>query len=122
MLALVWNSRVETNVASLVQTPNSVTMNKSLLVQLVPAWAQLARGTGPMAPRVSVWAQLARGMGPTTSRTKLARGTEITEKQTGREPQAAAAADEQTSRQSRRAAAEAAASSSSTKPENQRGS
>ena len=57
MLALVWNSRVETNVASLVQTPNSVTMNKSLLVQLVPAWAQLARGTGPMAPRVSVWAQ-----------------------------------------------------------------
>ena len=37
-------------------------------------------------------------MGPTTSRTKLARGTEITEKQTGRKPQAAAAADEQTSR------------------------
>ena len=103
MLALVWNSRVGTNVASLVQTPNSVTMKKSLLVQLVPAWAKLARGTGPMAPRVSVWAQLAHGMGPTTSRTKLARGTETTEKQTGREPQAA----------------EAAASSSSTKPENQ---
>ena len=28
MLALVWNSHVETNVASLVQTPNSVTMKK----------------------------------------------------------------------------------------------